>query len=395
MADVIIQPDLKNDFSVRTKNLGGPGFISQESAIAANDQIQTLNQLRNDMIDYIRLRLGDQMVDVELDKEHYDLSIKQALTKYRQRAQNAVEESYVFLDLEPNVQEYILPNTIMEVRQIFRRGIGSTSGTTASQFEPFSSGYLNTYMLVAGRVGGLTNYELFTQYQELAMTMFGGYINYTWNRVTKKLTLIRKIPYDGGTHITPTAISAANTTANSVITITLPTSTTSQQSNLKVNDSIYIQNCPVRGYSSEYRILSVSNNQTVITVLSNQTLGSATVSPSNVQKTTFWIPEPFYGDDGTQNQLESVLLWCYNYKPDSMLLSDPMVYPWLQEYSLAFAKSMLGQARAKFATIAGPQGGTQLNGAALLQESQAEMEKLEEDLKNYVDGSQPLTWVTG
>jgi hypothetical protein len=30
-----------------------------------------------------------------------------------------------------------------------------------------------------------------------------------------------------------------------------------------------------------------------------------------------------------------------------------------------------------------------------MQESQAEMEKLEEELKNYVDGSQPLTWVIG
>ena len=211
--NTVIVPDLKSDYSVRTQNLGGPGFISQASAIAANEQIQTLSQLRNDMIDYIRLRLGDQIVDVELDKEHYDLAIKQALTKYRQKAQNSTEESYIFLDLLPDVQEYILPNYIQEVRQIFRRGIGSTSGTTASQFEPFASGYLNTYMLVAGRVGGLTNYELFTAYQELAMTMFGGYINFTWNRVTKKLTLVRKIPYDGGTIVKPTAITSDALTA--------------------------------------------------------------------------------------------------------------------------------------------------------------------------------------
>jgi hypothetical protein len=93
--------------------------------------------------------------------------------------------------------------------------------------------------------------------------------------------------------------------------------------------------------------------------------------------------------------MESVLLWIYNYKPDSLLLSDPMVYPWLQEYALAFAKTILGQARGKFSSLAGPQGGTQLNGAALMAEGQAEMDKLELDLKNYVDGSQPLTWVIG
>jgi hypothetical protein len=383
----VIQPDLKGDFSLRTQDLGGPGSISTESAIAANPQIQTLNQLRNDMVDYIRLRLGDQIVDIELDKEHYDLAIKQALIKYRQKAQNAVEESYAFLDLIPNVQEYILPNYIMEVRQIFRRGIGASPGSTASQFEPFSSGYLNTYMLVAGRVGGLLSYELFAQYQELAMTMFGGYINYTWNRVTKKLTLVRKIPYDNGTAVPLNSLTASGLAAGSTITMVLQ----SPQTSIQPDSSIYIQNCPVRGYGAEYRVVTIDPTSTIVTVVANQTLGSVAVTGSDLQKTTAWIPDY---DSGTNN-MESVLLWIFNQKPDSMLLSDPLVYPWLQEYALAFAKSILGQARGKFSTLAGPQGGTTLNGAALMAESAAEMAQLEDDLKNYVDGSQPLTWVIG
>ena len=383
----VIQPDLKGDFSLRTQDLGGPGSISTESAIAANPQIQTLNQLRNDMVDYIRLRLGDQIVDIELDKEHYDLAIKQALIKYRQKAQNAVEESYAFLDLIPNVQEYILPNYIMEVRQIFRRGIGASPGSTASQFEPFSSGYLNTYMLVAGRVGGLLSYELFAQYQELAMTMFGGYINYTWNRVTKKLTLVRKIPYDNGTAVPLNSLTASGLAAGSTITMVLQ----SPQTSVYPDSSIYIQNCPVRGYGAEYRVVTIDPTSTIITVIANQTLGSVAVTGSDLQKTTAWIPDY---DSGTNN-MESVLLWIFNQKPDSMLLSDPMVYPWLQDYALAFAKSILGQARGKFSTLAGPQGGTTLNGAALMAESAADMAQLEDDLKNYVDGSQPLTWVIG
>jgi hypothetical protein len=58
-------------------------------------------------------------------------------------------------------------------------------------------------------------------------------------------------------------------------------------------------------------------------------------------------------------------------------------------------KEMLGQAREKFATIAGPQGGTTLNGAALKAEAKVEMDALEEELKRFVDGSQPYTWVIG
>ena len=47
---------------------------------------------------------------------------------------------------------------------------------------------------------------------------------------------------------------------------------------------------------------------------------------------------------------------------------------------------MLGEARSKFATVAGPQGGTSLNGDALKAEAQAEMEKLEQDLSLAVAG---------
>jgi hypothetical protein len=243
-------------------------------------------------------------------------------------------------------------------------------------------------MLVAGRVGGLTNYELFTQYQELAMTMFGGYINYTWNRVTKKLSIVRKIPYENGQVISLAALTASGTATGSTITITL---TAAPKQTVAVGDSIYLQNCPIRGYTTEYRIITVDPTQTIITVAANQTLGATSVTGTNLQKTTCLIPDL----NPETNNMESVLLWIYNYKPDSLLLSDPMVYPWLQDYALAFCKTILGQARGKFSSLAGPQGGTQLNGAALMAEGQAEMEKLELDLKNYVDGSQPLTWVIG
>ena len=252
---------------------------------------------KNAIIDYVRFRLGDGMVDVEADKEHYDMGIKQALLRYRQKSSNSVEESYAFLDIYPETQEYILPQEIMNVRAMYRRGIGSVTGTTASQFEPFASGYLNTYMLVAGRVGGLVNYELFTGYQELAMRMFGGWIQFTFNKVTKKLTLTRKVP--------------------------------------------------------------------------------------------------FFGQDPANNVSESVLLHIDNYKPDQMLLADNTALPWIQDYTLAFVMIAVGNAREKFATIAGPQGGTSLNGTQLKTEGQALLEKLDEDIKNYVDGGIPLTWVIG
>lgn len=364
--------------SLQADSLGGPGPIAFDST-----QLETLQARRNDIIDYVRLRLGDGIVDVELDHEHYNLAIDSALGKYRQRAQNAVEESYAFLDLLPETQEYILPREIMTVKQIFRRGIGSVTGTTASQFEPFASGYLNTYMLVAGRVGGLTNYELFVQYQELAMRMFGGYINFHWNPVTKKLTLVRKIPATGHNYVKLVAMSASGQTVGSTITITVEDAW-----NVSAGGSIYISNCKIVGYNGSYQIQSVDGLQKTITVLAQNQLAAASVTGFDLRATQVWSPV-------TDSPAESVLLHIYNYKPDVMLLNDHMAYPWLREYAYSFSKMILGEARSKFSTIAGPQGGSTLNGDTLKQEAQAEMQKLEEDLKNYVDGSQPLTWIIG
>jgi len=156
-----------------------------------------LSTLRNNVADYIMLSLGSGMVTVELDAAHIDMALDRALRVFRQRTDNAMEESYGFLDLVRGQQEYILDDNIMEVRQVFRRGIGSGAAGQATQFEPFEAAFVNTYLLQAGRLGGLATYELFNQYQELAARMFGGYINFTWEPVSKKLTLVRNIKGSG------------------------------------------------------------------------------------------------------------------------------------------------------------------------------------------------------
>ena len=374
-----LQPGLKpNTLSLQTDNLGGPGRIAFDDS-----QVEALQAKRNEVFDYIRLRLGDQIVDVELDKEHYDLALKQALIKYRQRSSNSVEESFAFLDLLPEVQEYILPKEIMQVRQVFRRGIGSVTGTTASQFEPFAAGYLNTYMLVAGRVGGLANYELFVDYQKLAMKMFGGFMNFTWNTVSKKITLVRKMPAAYHNYVRLQALYASGQTAGSTITIV-----TAQAWSVSPGDSIVIANCKIAGYNNNYMVDTVDPLATTITVTAKAPLQNLQVLTHDLRSTQVWSPS-------TDVPSETVLLQIYNHKPDVMLLNDYMSFPWLQDYAYSFAKRIVGEARSKFGSIAGPQGGTTLNGDALKSEAQAEMDKLEEDLKNYVDGSQPLTWITG
>ena len=62
---------------------------------------------------------------------------------------------------------------------------------------------------------------------------------------------------------------------------------------------------------------------------------------------------------------------------------------------VAACKMIIGEAREKFGTIAGPQGGGTLNGTAMKTEAQAQMDAKLQELVMYVDASQPLTWVIG
>jgi hypothetical protein len=249
----------------------------------------SLDTLKQNLIDYVRLQLGDQIVDLELDAEHYEAAYQRTIGVYRQRAQNAYEESYIFMELVTNVNIYDLPQEVQTVRQIFRRTFGDSTGPFASNFDPFSQASMNVYLMNFNVAGGLATYDFYSQYVELAGRMFGAYMNYTWNPVTKKLQLIRDPKGTG----------------------------------------------------------------------------------------------------------ESVLLWCYNLKPEFNLLSDFQIVQWIRDYMVANCKLIIGEAREKFGQIAGPQGGGTLNGTAMKAEAQASMDKLVEELKNYVDGSQPLSWVIG
>jgi hypothetical protein len=249
----------------------------------------SLDTLKQNLIDYVRLQLGDQIVDIELDAEHYEAAYQRTIGVYRQRAQNAYEESYIFMELVTNVNIYDMPQEVQSVRQIFRRTFGDSTGPFASNFDPFSQASMNVYLMNFNVAGGLATYDFYSQYVELAGRMFGAYMNYTFNPVTKKLQLIRDPKGTG----------------------------------------------------------------------------------------------------------EAVLLWCYNLKPEFNLLSDFQIVQWIRDYMTANCKLIIGEAREKFGTIAGPQGGGTLNGAAMKAEAQVSMDKLVEELKNYVDGSQPLSWVIG
>jgi hypothetical protein len=172
---------------------------------------------------------------------------------------------------------------------LFRRTVGLETGPSSSSFDPFSSAILNTYLLNYNYTGGMATYDFYAGYVKLAARMFGGYLTYTFDPVTKQLRITRDFKGTG----------------------------------------------------------------------------------------------------------ERILIWADIQRPEAILIQDPVAGVWIVDFILATCKLIIGEAREKFGTIAGPGGGTSLNGTAMKNEGKELQAQLITDLKNYVDGSMPLTWVQG
>ena len=263
--------------------------ISATANILSTPSGLTLDELKQALFQNVRYRLGDGIIDLELDPQHYEAAYNYAIKVYRQRAQNATQESYTLFTIEKNVDTYTLPSEFINVRCLYRRTVGLETGPSSSSFDPFSSAILNTYLLNYNYAGGMATYDFYAGYVELAARMFGGYVVYTFDPVTKVLRIVRD-PKGSG---------------------------------------------------------------------------------------------------------ERILIWADVQRTQEVLLQDPGAGVWIGDWVYAVLKGIIGEAREKFASIAGPGGGTSLNGAAMKAESKQLQEQLIQELKNYVDYSQPLTWVQG
>lgn len=138
----------------------------------------------------IALMLGDQMVDVELDPEHYDMAITVAIERLQQRSDGAMEEEDIFITIQPDVQEYTLPKEVQEVRRLYRSGIGPSNAGV--DFDPMSAGLFQSTAIQTGRGGSLATWDFLHQYLETAERVFASQYNFTWHKSTNTLKILRR-----------------------------------------------------------------------------------------------------------------------------------------------------------------------------------------------------------
>lgn len=146
---------------------------------------------RQSLTQDIRLMLGHEMVEVELEPAHYDLAISLGIEKLRQRSDGSMEEEDIFITVQPDIQEYTLPDQVQEVRRLYRRGVGAhTSG--GINFDPVDAAFHNVYLMQPNRAGGLATWDLYSSFLETTERVFASQYNFVWYNSRKILRLIRK-----------------------------------------------------------------------------------------------------------------------------------------------------------------------------------------------------------
>jgi hypothetical protein len=78
-------------------------------------QQQSLPTLKQNLIEYVKLQLGGDIIDLELDPSHYEAAYQKTIGTYRQRANNAYEESYSFMQLVQMSTSTNLPQEVVSV----------------------------------------------------------------------------------------------------------------------------------------------------------------------------------------------------------------------------------------------------------------------------------------
>lgn len=146
---------------------------------------------REQFIRQIQLMLGADMVDLELDPDHYHTAITLSVDKIRQRSDGALEEQDLFLTLQPDTNEYTLPQEVQEVRRLYRRGVGAYSNGGAN-FDPIDGAFHNSLMLQANQSGGLATWDFYNQFLETAERVFASQYNFLFYNSTKTLKLVNK-----------------------------------------------------------------------------------------------------------------------------------------------------------------------------------------------------------
>lgn len=178
-----------------------PYFLTQ-TAVVGHDAISSIPSYktegvgtdgsvdeRREVITAILTELGMGGVNVELTKAQLERAVNSALETLRQKSSAAYKRGFMFMDVVPESQHYVLSNKnegynkIVTVHGAFRMRGGRIGAYSYN--DPFEQSMIQQ-LYYAGAFD-LLSYHLLSAYNELLNEMFANNLNFTWNEYTRTL----------------------------------------------------------------------------------------------------------------------------------------------------------------------------------------------------------------
>ncbi len=144
----------------------------------------------------IRYELGYPQVDVEVTPEQLDYAISRALGEFRMHSSLAYKRGFMFMQVSPETQRYILSNKIagmdkiVDIMGIYRL----TSSFLSSAHGAGLYGQVVLQQLYNMGTFDLLSYHIMTEYTKTMEQLFAAKLTFTWNEQTRELWIHHRFP---------------------------------------------------------------------------------------------------------------------------------------------------------------------------------------------------------
>jgi hypothetical protein len=148
------------------------------------------------LMNEIRFELGYPSVDVELTPEQLDYAITKALGELRERSGLPYKRAFLFMQVNPETQRYILSNKIggfdkvVQIMGIYRL----TSSFLSSAHGAGLYGQIVLQQLYNMGTFDLLSYHIMTEYTKTMEQLFAAKLTFTFNEQTRELWIHHRFP---------------------------------------------------------------------------------------------------------------------------------------------------------------------------------------------------------
>ena len=193
-------------YQTSSRNLmvwGGSSWVRadvDQEGVATPDKIGVGDdgnyEARRTLINVLKHQIGWPQVCVELNEEHFNIAINNALDEFRRRADNAYSHRHVSYTIMQNQVTYYLNDprdktdkivNVLKIHRINSLGISSLSAESGLYAQAFFN------QLYQGSNVDVLSIHLMNQLSETYEKIFAGNLMFTWDESTRELLILRRI----------------------------------------------------------------------------------------------------------------------------------------------------------------------------------------------------------